>query len=197
MAPLVDRSCHAVGFRAIWRIKDETKLKHAWDSLVRHRQSIDQVVQSVEGIAFYISSITGVFSKPSHKGEVPQEIYPAVAYWLALKNPDFDPYTLMNAISNIFNTETRLISNPTMPSVENFTTSLCAVLKDQMNGFVRQKIKESVSCCPDLAEQYFALVPSKLVLLDNSMFTFIENSLDRIQFSKFFIPVEVPEPTDM
>ena len=184
VSPLVDRSCHAVGFRVLWNIEDTEKLQVAWHSIAAARLQIDSLMEGIPKLAFFVSAISGMSNKASEQSLL--DLSPAVAYWLALQDPHFDPYHLIAAIkANFPGVEVRLISN-LMPSVESFTFSLCETLKDHCNDFIGAKLQESILACPGIPTTEST---SKIMLTDQKFENFLKNALKFIEFSDLKIPV--------
>ena len=68
-------------YRVTWRVS-ENLIDEAWAKIHDHRQRCDAAISGVPGVCFFVSAITGVFSKPTRKCQTPKAIYPAISYWL-------------------------------------------------------------------------------------------------------------------
>ena len=82
VTPVIARCDQVLAFRVVWRETDETALDAAWDAVALQRRKCDAVVRAHPDTEFFVSSITGIFTKGAVKGFKPRSIFPAVSYWM-------------------------------------------------------------------------------------------------------------------
>ena len=169
LAVPVDLELYEVhSFRIVWRF-DEPLLDYAWGQLVQNQLVSDQVLAGAEGVAYFISGLTGIFNKPNRKGEVPKNIYPAVSYWLVARRGKYDHLLLWQCLQNVYpSAQIKTIGTPEMDTVDSIAAALCIVLKDHSSRYMRTRVDASSAMCFDGGKGEHPLV--RLVLKDREDF---------------------------
>ncbi len=152
VAPLVEKNCVAFAYRIVWRYTD-ARHEETWNDITLYRTRCDQALANFEGISFFISSISGVYTKPSVKGEAPKHVFPALAYWIitdhihSIKQENLMHYLTQTCPGSLVKPLGNM-AHPLVGQVELCNT-LYMVVKDYSNGFVRKKIENSVNGAVD------------------------------------------------
>ena len=71
-----------LAFRVAWR-PDGELLDAAWRTVVERRRLCDAIVARERDIQFFVSSITGVYTRRSD-GAAPERVFPAINYWVSV-----------------------------------------------------------------------------------------------------------------
>lgn len=170
-----------VACRLIWRVTGEDAT-HAWGQIAANRQACDAAIRDINGVAFFVSSVTGVFNKPSRKGMLLQHIYPALAYWVIHRDPLFPVNQVLSRLSAVAvgQPEVRVIGSTSHTQYNSMSSSLFAVLKDHTNSFILKKLSSSIELTgmPITTEN---LASSKLVLVDAQLGPFVKEALDNVR----------------
>ncbi len=174
--PLVEKNCTAVSFRIIWRSNDQER-DHVWKNILNKRDMCDTILKKVGGVAFFISSITGLYNKPKNP-QSPKIVYPAVSYWIAMESSEIKGREIMLMLQSSLqldgaeNVDLRTLQEPPLVTVETMCAALYCAVKDHGSGYVKRRIAESydyLHSIMDLIET--PSQPSRLVLVRPSVFT--------------------------
>ncbi len=144
LVPLLNRSGAAMAFRILWR-RDEAGREIIWKRILDQRQECDNFVKRLPGIAYFFSSITGMLVRIS-KPTVVRYVYPAVAYWVVLKSVNVNPRDIVRAVQTGVDgqAEVKLLQEPPLlTTVDPMSSTLCTVMKDHGNGYVKRRMHES------------------------------------------------------
>ncbi len=139
--PLAQKSCVAVAFRIIWKQNEEV----LWRSIVPQRLMCDQYLNNMDGISMIISAITGTLGKAADPGGM-RRAYPGISYWIVLQSPDVDPRAIVRQVQQSLQlqAEVKLLQEPPLLyTVSDMHSTLCKVMKDHSNKFIKRKIAES------------------------------------------------------
>ena len=175
MQPLVQRGLYGQGFRVIWRVHGEQQ-ETAWAQVAARRLEADAFLSAQPSIGLFVSSVTGAFTKPSHKGQAPQEIFPALAYWVVGHDHTMNINTLITQVSNLFGrVETREIGSGRTPQ-DRMSSSLFVVLKDHSNSYVRKRNVESLVSLGSQA----TMPTSRMIVLHESFHDFVCQAMGEV-----------------
>ena len=147
--PAVERHARVIPFRLVWRGLDH-ELADVWGNIVALRERVDAMVRQVDGISFFVSSVTGTVSIHVRKQDQPTDIFPALAYWVVGEGPQFNESALMTTVMNngLGATFRQMAQRKTKVGTEGAAdrgaATLYMVVKDHGEGFVRGKIDESL-----------------------------------------------------
>ena len=173
VTPVVRRGDVTRTFRIIWREMGDS-LMAAWDSIALQRRRCDAVVRALPNVEFYVSSITGVFTKGSWKGFKPSAIFPAISYWM-VTTPDVDigdvRAQVMRRLQDV-NARAQfkpITAQRRLPSdtVADLSAPLYVVLKDHNSGYIHRRLEHSLNVLSDISEAH---APSRIVVLPNSKY---------------------------
>lgn len=173
VTPVVCRGDLARAFRIVWRETGDS-LRDAWESIALQRQRCDAIVSAQANVEFYVSSITGVFTKGSSKGFTPRAVFPAISYWM-VSTPDLDigdvRAQVMRRLRDVSAraqfkpiTAQRRVATDT---VTDLSAPLYVVLKDHNSGYIRRRLEHSMNILDDVSEAH---APSRIVVMPNSKY---------------------------
>ncbi len=163
--PLLDRSGAAMAFRVVWR-NDDTSREHVWKGILSYREACDNILKNMAGVAFFVSSITGMLSRGS---KVPGQktVNPALGYWIVLNSHSVDPRSIVRNMQAAVGggAEIKLLQEPPLITmVDPMNNTLCNVVKDHANGYVKRRMVESYAQVKDRLTMGIGL-PVRMVVL--------------------------------
>ncbi len=176
--PLVDQGRVAMALRITWRVNGEM----VWKQILTQRVACDQFVKGLSGVAFFVSSITGTVGKAAHSGAA-KIVYPAVGYWIVLDSAAIDPRAIVRNITNVLHgqAEVRLIKEPPIvDSLEGMHNTICNVMKDHANGYIKQRI-ETCQAQPQHATMPYAGNAARMVANSEELETLAKQSRANMQ----------------
>ncbi len=144
--PLADQTRVGMAFRIVWRGQQEI----AWSQILNHRHACDRFLKSMEGASMFVSSITGMLGKAPGGGKM---VNAAVTYWVVLKCPEIDARVIVRSMQGALHgqAEVKLLQEPPIISaVDTIHTTLCNVMKDHSNNFIRRRISQAL---PEITEK--------------------------------------------
>ena len=170
--PMVQKkACSVLAFRVLWRDAATDKLKESWQRIVEYRIQCDQAMCQVASLKFFVSAVTGVFTKARSVQTSATNIFPAISYWLVLEDANFCEGPLFRQLTDMFSGASvkyiltqHTVSGTALP-LDSFAAPLYVTLKDFKNSYVRSKVDESAQLC---GTQDAAI--SKLVVCDRERF---------------------------
>ncbi len=137
-----------------------------WNQILSHRAACDQFVKNLTGISLFVSSITGMLGKsPTVPGG--KTIYPGVSYWVVLESADVDPRAIIRNVQLALQgqAEVKLLQEPPLiSSIDSMQTTLCTVMKDHGNTYIKRRLSESQPEASDLSR-----VGTRLVIQPNEL----------------------------
>jgi hypothetical protein len=183
-----------VSLRVIWRINDNEQVEQAWRDIVWLRKQCDEVVSRIDGISFFISSITGAFSKP-HRGKYQDvTVYPAISYWIVSEKSleatrEFNMVSISNGILFGLGNKNVIVKPINIPmagklgahsqclnAVDLLAPPLFVVMKDHTNYFTIKKVEHSAEMCGD---EHHAV--ARFVVVDTYRFRgFLQMAVDQM-----------------
>ena len=127
------------GLRLIWRGNMDVR-SATWRKLAQFQQQVDAELKEVEGLAMFVSAISGTVSKHQNLPGKPVDIFPALAYWVVLTHPNHQKlvYALMS--QNPLGAAMRTLTTRKCVDGNRGLDLLCTVLKDYNSGFIHEKI---------------------------------------------------------
>ena len=171
--PVVANGDQILAFRVVWR-ETETSREAAWESIVQQRRRCDAVVRAHHGVEFFVSSITGVFTKGNAKGLKPGAIFPAVSYWMVTVSGVDDDMMCLQVKSRMCSVyphvnikAIKTLASRSSDVVTCFSGSLYVVLKDHRSSYIRRRVDRSLDSLGDDTE---AVAPSRIAVLANSKY---------------------------
>ena len=163
LQPITNVNLQANAFRIIWR--RQALIEECWEKIAEHRNTIDQWINGLSGVAFYISAVTAVFTKTSATRCVIDPVYyPAIGYWVVSEATEENRGILTHTLSSIIDTSDCIKPHPVLKEVISKGSEskapadddnesmlhpnlLFACLKDFNCGFVSRKLENSIRCC--------------------------------------------------
>lgn len=167
--PVLNVPTGVVTFRVVWRASKEAR-DQVWRSILAYRTQCDERIKTLPGVGFFVSAITGVTTR-SPKPALPV-VSPAISYWIVLKAGFIDDKLGREMIKNVQiyyqgQAEVKVLQEPPLvSSLAAMNVSLCTVMKDQANGYVRKKITECLSQSQGQREHG---CPARIVVLQGDM----------------------------
>ncbi len=116
-----------------------------WKKILMHRTACDQMVKKMGGISFMISAITGMVAKSPIPG-VGKIACPGVSYWAVLESREVDPRAMTRHMQGSFQgqAEVKLLQEPPLiTTMETMHSTLCTVMKDHSNTYIKRRLAES------------------------------------------------------
>lgn len=186
--PLYNQGLCGYGFRLIWRVLGDMQ-ETAWSEIVARRMEADNFIAKQSEFSMFISSITGVFTKPSMKGQVPQNVFPTLAYWV-VTGQNYDVRHILAKLCTAFaGVEVREVGSG-MNTLNRMASSLYPVLKDHNNSYILKRNMASLQHVGIKADSN-QMPPSKLVVLNPGFQNFLENIVAELHKVRFDLCVEV------
>ncbi len=184
--PLLEQNSTAMSFRVVWRSSDEGR-EFAWKNILSHRVICDNVIRNLDGISLFISAITGCVSRPAKPK--PPVITPAVAYWALLESADVNPRKIILQLQESVQgqAEVKLLQEPPLlQNAESMINTMCVVMKDHGNNYIKRRIAESYEelknhVAVDLGQ------PAKIVVKNNALMPLATQAQVVWQFGKIFV----------
>ena len=175
VTPVVCRGDLARAFRVVWREASYDSLEAAWHTIALQRRKCDAVVRAHPGVEFFVSSITGMFTKGSSKGYKPRAVFPAISYWM-VTSPDGDDggdsraevmCRLREVCARVEIKPITAQRRPVPDSVADISAPLYVVLKDHNSGYIRRRLEHSFNMLGDAIDAHS---PSRIVALSGSRY---------------------------
>ncbi len=157
-----------LAFRIIWR----TNVELIWRSILSQREACDRFLKNTEGVSLIISSITGMVGKLQGQGG--KAVYPGIAYWVVLSSLEIDPRAIVRNIQAALQgqAEVKLLQEPpVMSTIETMQNTLCTVMKDHSNSYVKKRLIASQA---ELKDTILSEVGNA------SRFVTLQNELDQV-----------------
>ena len=169
-------------FRMNWSKQDDNVTRNMWDNIVTLRERLDDLVQNVPGIAFFVSAINATHSlTKTPVGTQHYKVFPGVAYWLVTYRPIADRREFCTMLQdNDIGATLKLQLQPYQQSDREIRNALFAVVKDNMEGCVRRMVDTGANAVPG--------VPHPLVRLYNADDEFaqvLEPTLYELHMARF------------
>lgn len=190
--PLVEQNCSVLAFRVVWR-GQLVELEQVWKNIIPYREQCDTILNKTDNIQFYISAITGLFNRRNQaSGEtVRSPVYPAIAYWVASNSDNFDAYQVLRNVEMSMRgiATVRPLGNAVPMKTENdFSSSLCTVLKDHNGGYINKRMGE---CHTAMNAEGKVPLQSRIVLSahmeSKPLQTIVYNAVESLNDAKLFI----------
>ena len=179
VTPVIQHGDQPFAFRVVWRQTDDEPLEAAWDAIAIQRQRCDAVLRAQPNVEFFVSAVTGVFTKSATKGIKPRAVLPAVSYWVVMvpcANSHDDnalPWRLTSQLHGVCaDAECKAITVQTRRSsssegAANISAPLYVALKDHRSRFIKRRVDRSLRMLGDDNE---ARAPSRVVVLPHSKY---------------------------
>ncbi len=116
-----------------------------WKQILPHRAACDRFLKNTDGISFMVSSVTGMVAK-SPNPAAGKIVNPGVSYWLVLESSNVDPRVVVRNMQGALQgeAELRLLREPPLiTSLDAMENTLCNVMKDHNNSYIKRRISES------------------------------------------------------
>ncbi len=140
--PLAEQGRVGMAFRILWRGHEEA----IWKQILTHRSAFDRFLKNTNpGISLMVSSITGMIAKSQNpsSGKIAN---PGIAYWIVLESAEVDPRSIVRNVQGALQgqAEVKLLQEPPlMRSLDTMHNTLCTVMKDHSNSYIKRRIAES------------------------------------------------------
>ena len=154
--PLISRGTRIMALKILWLTTPADAVPGLWQNILPLRTTVDDLVKSVHGIHFFVSSITASASTTKKKkSPQPEETgsrylnRPAIGYWILSENADFNDRELFNLMNkNNLGASMKLALQPFQRDEKSVCNVLCALVKDNWDGMVRRVVAGSVEAHP-------------------------------------------------
>ena len=144
LAPVLELGDRVYAFRVAWRLNG-APLRAAWRTIVQLRELCDNVMRGAESVAFFVSSISGVYTTPSERSGATKDVYPAVSYWMVSdgRATPFDDRQMTQTLLRVVPSADikRIVGKRN--EQEALSGPLFVVLKDHNSGYIHRRIAES------------------------------------------------------
>ena len=173
LEPVLSAGDHVTAFRVTWRMSGE-QLDAAWRTIITLRERLDAAVLRAPGVQFFVSSISGVYTK-GPKGFTPTDIFPAINYWMVSDGcQDNDPVmtlmSLQRVVPDAAVKQIHVSRRRTASELVLLRAPLLVVFKDHNSRYIRRRIVASIEqlrLSPTAALQ----TPVKLVVASDGRYT--------------------------
>ncbi len=186
VSPLAERACVAMAFRILWRNGQDI----VWRQILSQRMACDKYIQSLDGTLLILSSITGLVGKSANTpdGKI---VNPGLAYWLVLNSANIDPRWIVRQMQEVLKgqAEIKLLQEPPLiTTVETMHNTLCTVMKDHNNSYVKRRMVECHTLMnnPSIPNVGF---PARLVVQQNDFANIARNAQEFMNAGGVFIDV--------
>ncbi len=164
--PLVDRHCVAMVFRILWRMNQE----NTWKQIQLNRVAMEKHLLNLGGIKMMFSSITGMVGKAPGPN-TDKLVNPCLSYWIVLESEQVDPRAIVRGVQGVLTgqAEVKLMHEPPiMSDISKMHSTLCTVVKDHSNSYIRRRILESTPDPSDPAMPGVGLA-TRIITLPNDL----------------------------
>lgn len=181
----VERQCSIVGFKCIWRVRDE-EIERAWNWICEKRDECDLRLSKVSEVCFFFSAISTSKLDPkkrksTQRPQAPREsdesndestinasqlsspgkqVFPAISYWVACQTRNgsaINPLKIQSALGSC-GLEI-YVSRASRKKGSHDLNTLCQVLKDHKNPCLMELVQTSYQHCFRWVEEHCALFP--------------------------------------
>ena len=175
-------------FRMGWFGKSGENLEQIWLQQVHLRAIIDGHVNQTPGVAFVVSALSGTASNPLEDGM--RKTYPAIAYWVVSQDQEFNERCILPPLQRVqLGTTLKPLHQTSNRNRAKLTNSLCVVLKDNIESYVRRMTDVSVIACQGYqTEERHPIV--KVYVRDMVYWPILETAQVRLEQEKFSISLE-------
>ncbi len=135
--PLIEKGRVAMALRIMWRNNEEM----VWSQILAFRLACDKFLTNLDGVALFVSAITGTTGKA--KGDAGRMVYPGLGFWIVLQAESVDPRAIVRNLQTALKgqAEIKLLQEPPIiKTVDTMTTTLCIVLKDHSNSYIKRRM---------------------------------------------------------
>ncbi len=177
--PLAQKGCIGMAFRIIWRTNQDM----VWKQIVSYRSACDRFLNNTQGVSMFVSSITGMVGK-SAAGKL---VNPGVAYWIVLSCSSVDPRAIVRNIQGVLHgqAEVKLLQEPpVIHTVDTIFGTLCTVMKDHNNSYVRRRMAEA-----QLEGEASALFPCRIVAQNNELATTARQAKENLDKGGVYVDI--------
>ena len=141
VGPTVQNGWNVSAFRMGWIKQDDQGTRNLWDQIVQLRYDLDQLVQTLPGLVYFVSAVTATSSqqKTNTSSSTNVKAHPGVSYWLVSHQQQTDSrqlYTVMH--NNRLGANLKLQLQPYQQSEKQYCHALYNTVKDNMEGCVRR-----------------------------------------------------------
>ena len=165
-----------MALRILWRLNEEA----TWKQIVSYRVACDKFIYNQEGVAFFVSVITGMKGKTAAKTLC---INPGISYFIILDSAQVDPRAIVRNVTAAMQgqAEVKLLKEPPIiKEIESMHNTLCVVLKDHANGYIKQRIAASQEGLSDMSEP-FAGPAGRLVVKSDNLGAFAKEAKETME----------------
>lgn len=195
----------AMALRVTWR--DTDSLDEAWKNIVAYRERCDSIVGNLPQVDFYVSCLTGVYTKCGTKGAnaFAQPIYPGIGYWIANKEGTLE--TLMQRINAIHPPLGELFPkvhikpitihsnlDPTNEDLNALGAPLFAVMKDHANGYIQRRTLESMEHMGRVSMGISMTTVAKLCVVNRDLLRDLQMTAHQLYSRGLHLSVEAIQP---
>lgn len=131
-----------LAFRLVWSKKRYANVHYIWRNICSYQADINSALKGIDGVEFFISTITATFSLPS------KDVSPALAFWVALNSEMVEDLAIYNVMrNNSLGAELRLLNSRKeakdgKPEADREGYLVGMVLKDHQPGYVSDMLKQ-------------------------------------------------------
>ena len=140
LTPLLRDQKNVCAFRMVWRVNDKHAQEDIWHQMPQFHTQVNDFVKELDICSFFISTVTATSSTFSNRPDKPTIVYPALAFWIVLKDGDFADMqrtVLMKMHANPYNARVKLLASGTNDGT--LRKALHIVMKDSAGKFVERK----------------------------------------------------------
>lgn len=152
--PVCNSQNYVSVYRHVWRSSPEN-LHDAWNNIVHQRHVADNIVAQAGIAVMFMSSLSGIFSHPSHGQSHHLPVYPGITYWIVHDSQMLNTIMLKCAMENqlggVFSTVKR---NTGLYDAATMMSALCRTLKDHRSTFMQDKLSKIMGCVRQDSQQY-------------------------------------------
>ncbi len=188
--PVYNQGQRAVTMRMVWR----DAVEDHWNNIVDHRASSDSIIKQLEGISFFVSAIAGLYNHSPRAGmaHVARTIYPAIGFWIVLDKsnsiPEESLIQMLTTKLQELGGEVSIVRGRSFDTIEHTLSSLCIIVKDFSNAYVREQVnKSSLMCCRTQNEPVL-----EAVVLDTKYKEFLEQAATNLVPVKVVLDIQLP-----
>ncbi len=182
--PLVQQSRVGMALRILWRRNEEM----VWQQILMHRFACDMFLKNMEGVTMLVSSITGMKGKsPNPAGG--KLVNPGIAYWIILESTNIDPRAIVRNLQGVLlgHAEIRLLQEPPfITTIDTIQNTLCTVMKDHSNSFIKRRINESQVETKDMSEKGLA---TRFVVKPNEFANLAKQAQEALQRGGIYVDI--------
>ena len=138
MEQVNNTECIMSGVRISWNMPVNYDL--IWTKIMKIQDEFDTIITSLPGVHLAVSCINGLYPHTLRKGEIPQNVKPAISYWLACDEAP-DLRVIRELLPNKEEVDVKHIYRDKLETVKDCCTALFSAMKDYNSIWVENKIQ--------------------------------------------------------